>query len=94
MCSQGGGVYVSGGMATFTDSNIFSNTASGSVRLPSPHPMAPMEVVSMNCLSCLQGGGVYVGSVAVVSFTDCDIHDNYAEAVRTRPGSIPWTQWK
>ena len=40
--------------------------------------MAPMEVVSMNCPSRSQGGGVYVDSGAVVSFSGCEIYDNEA----------------
>ena len=47
-----------------------------------PFSMAPMEVVSMNCPSRSQGGGVCVDSGAVVSFSGCDIHDNEAYYVR------------
>ena len=41
--------------------------------------MAPMEVVSWKCPSRSQfGGGVYVSTSAVVSFSGCGIHDNEA----------------
>ena len=46
--SQGGGVLVYGGTATFTGCEIHSNTASSYVRLAPPHSMAPMEDVSRN----------------------------------------------
>ena len=46
MCSQGGGVYVYSGTATFLDCEIHSNTASY-VRLAPPY-IAPMEEVSWN----------------------------------------------
>ena len=44
-CSQGGGVYVDGGTATFTSCYIYDNEAT-SVRLGPSHSMAPMEEVS------------------------------------------------
>ena len=47
--SQGGGVFVYYyGTATFTDCQIYSNTADTYVRLTLPHSMAPMEEVSRN----------------------------------------------
>ena len=46
-CSQGGGVYVNGGTATFTSCYIYDNTISN-VRLGPSHSMAPMEEMSRN----------------------------------------------
>ena len=49
MCSQGGGVLVYDGTATFTNCEIFENTVNY-VRCspPPPYSMAPMEEVSKN----------------------------------------------
>ena len=48
MCSQGGGVYVYYGTATFTGCYIYDNDAYTKVSLCLAHSMAPMEVLSRN----------------------------------------------
>ena len=57
--------------------------------------MAPMEAASKKCPSRSQGGGVSVGSGAVVSFSGCGIHDNEASGyVSLYPHPVPWPPWK
>ena len=46
--SQGGGVYVNGGTATFTNCEIYNNTVSSVRARGSPRSMAPMDEVSQN----------------------------------------------
>ena len=87
--SQGGGVYVNGGTATFLDCEIHSNGANtgGGVRV-NPQP-ADSTATFTDChiYSNLAnyGGGVNVNSGGVVNLDGCDIHDNEAYYVSPCP---------
>ena len=85
-CSQGGGVYIDGGIVSFDGVNIFQNTASDFVSARN----APLEEASglinastaSSLLPCSQGGGVFVQD-GTVKFDKCNIHDNKADSVRS-----------
>ena len=81
MCSQGGGVIITGSSAvvSFTDCDIYSNTASGDVRLAQPHSMDPMKSCALQKRSphAPQGGGVYCSS-GTLFLTDTTFISNTA----------------
>ena len=77
-------MYVNVGTATFTNCEIFENTADGPVCLcPAPFH-GPHGSSSRKRPSRSQGGGVYVYG-AVVNFDGCNIYSNTAGYVRLCP---------
>ena len=91
---QGGGLAVYG-MATLTNTNVYSNQADyvcspfqlSSNFHPSPLWNYVMRIPPPACQPRSrgsQGGGVYVHENGVVNFDDCNINDNTAFDVRSR----------
>ena len=76
---QGGGVYVYNGEVTFTDSNIYGNTAYAvSARLSPANPWPPwIACRKASAFLVLQGGGVYILD-GTVNFQECNIYGNTA----------------
>ena len=81
-CSQGGGVFVTGGEVTFQSSRVYNNQATGVSfprfeNLPGPFFHRPNGLTLFGI--CWQGGGVAIGG-GTVTFTSCTIYSNTVRA--------------
>ena len=81
ICWQGGGVRINLAQVTFTNCNIYENTATG-VRAPPNLSIAPMDKITG--MLFLQGGGVMIYGDEV-TFISCNTYGNTAYYVRVPP---------